>query len=44
MKERSYLEPSTVSSITRIVSQPVSHSFKADDPARFMEDDQTLMI
>ena len=43
MKERSYLELSTGKFYyPDWVSQPVSHSFKADDPARFMEDDQTL--
>lgn len=42
-KERSYLELSTGKFYyPDWVSQPVSHSFKADDPARFMEDDQTL--
>ena len=42
-KERSYLELSTGKFYyPDWVSQPVSHSFKADDPARFMEDDRTL--
>lgn len=42
-KERSYLKLSTGKFYyPDWVSQPVSHSFKADDPARFMEDDQTL--
>lgn len=42
-KERSYLELSTGKFYyPDWVSQQVSHSFTADDPARFMEDDQTL--
>lgn len=42
-KERSYLELSTGKFYyPDWVSEPLDHKFKEDDPARFMEDDQTL--
>ena len=42
-KERSYLELSTGKFYyPDWVSQPLNHKFKENDPARFMEDDQTL--